>query len=281
MKTGLVLEGGGMRGVFTAGVLDFFLKKNIEFENILAVSAGSCHAVSYLSKQYGRAFAVSVDYLSDKRYCGLYSLLTTGDLFGADMLYNKIPNELNLYDYGAFDASPAKFQAVITSCETGKAEYPVITDLRKDIQIIRASSSLPMVSKPVEINGKLYFDGGIADSIPLGQSIKQGNEKNVVVLTQHREYVKKPSSMMKITKLLYRKYPNLIRSMEHRHEMYNAELELIRKEEEAGRAFVIAPELPLPVDRIEKDKEKLRTCYKIGYNTAEKSYNELLEFLNI
>ncbi|MDO5089503.1 MAG: patatin family protein, partial [Leptotrichiaceae bacterium] len=156
-KTGLVLEGGGLRGIFTAGVLDFFLEKNIEFDRCIGVSAGSCHACSYLSKQYKRAYNVSVDYLDDKRYCSIYSLIKTGDLFGADFLYREIPDVLNPIDNEAYLKNNTEFQAVITNCHTGKAEYPYINDMKKDVNYIRASSSLPFLSQMVRINGELYL----------------------------------------------------------------------------------------------------------------------------
>lgn len=279
MVTGLVLEGGGMRGLFTTGVLDFFLKNNIEFKHIIGVSAGACHASSYISRQVGRSFAVSTDYLSDKHYCGLYSLVTTGDLFGAEMIYDTIPNKLNPIDYEAAAENPAVFRAVVTNCRTGKAEYPIIEDMKRDTIYIRASSSLPVVSRPVKINNEMYFDGGIADSIPLAKSMELGMTKNVVVLTRARGYVKGPNRMMPYIKMKYRKYPELVKSIENRHNIYNSELELIDSEEKAGKAFVIAPKQPLPCGRVEKDVEKLRLCYRLGYKAAADRYEELKEFL--
>lgn len=280
MKTGLILEGGGMRGFFTTGVLDFFLENNIEFDNIIGVSAGACHAVSYLSKQHGRSYRVSTDYLDDKHYCGLYSLITTGDLFGAEMLYEKIPNELNPIDSGTFNSNRIKMQAVISNSLTGKAEYPYINDVKEDVVYIRASSSLPLVSRPVFIDGVPYFDGGICDSIPLKQSEKQGYKKNVVVLTQPRNFRKEAAGMNGLFKLKLRKYPKLIEAMKNRHVMYNDTLDYIRKQEQNGVAFVIAPENPLPVKRIEKDKAKLREAYEMGYNTAKNNYDNLQSFIN-
>lgn len=279
MSIGLVLEGGGMRGLFTTGVLDFFLENDIEFKHIIGVSAGACHASSYISRQPGRSFAVSTDYLSDKHYCGLYSFITTGDLFGAEMIYDTIPNKLNPIDYKAAAENPAVFRVVVTNCRTGQAEYPIIEDMKRDTIYIRASSSLPIVSKPVKINNELYFDGGVADSIPLAQSIKFGMLKNVVVLTRERGYMKSPNKMMPYIRMKYRKYPELIKSIENRHIMYNNELKLIASEEKAGRAFVISPNQPLPCDRVEKDVEKLRICYRLGYNAAADSLEKLKAFL--
>lgn len=280
MKTGLVLEGGGMRGAFTTGVLDFFAEKNVHFDNIIGVSAGACHAVSYVSKQPGRALRVITDYLDDKRYCGAYSLLTTGDLFGVKMIYDIIPNQYDHVDYDAFNENPLKMQAVISNSITGKAEYPYINDLRADLIAVRASSSLPLVSRPVYINGTPYFDGGICDSIPLRKSEEEGFEKNVVVLTQPRNFTKKPTGMASFIKLKMRKYPKLIDAMNNRHIMYNNTLDYIKKQEAAGKVFVIAPDEPLPVKRVEKDREKLIHCHKIGYDICNRKYNELVDFLN-
>lgn len=279
MSIGLVLEGGGMRGIFTAGVTDFFLEKGINFENCIGVSAGSCHACSYLAGQHGRALAVSIDYLEDRRYCSLYSLLTTGNLFGVEMLYDIIPNQLYPIDNETFLKNSTKLQAVITNCITGEAEYPVITDLIKDVHYINASSSLPMIAKMVEINGKPYLDGGISDSIPIRQSIKQGNSKNVVILTQHRAYRKQASKMGKFLKIKYHKYPELIKQSNNRHTHYNQTLDFLIEEEKKGNVFIIAPPEPLGLGRIEKDKEKLKQAYQQGYQEAKRTYQELMLFM--
>lgn len=276
---GLVLEGGGMRGVYTAGVLDFFLDQEIGFAEVYGVSAGSCHACSYLSKQRKRAFDVNVDYLKDPRYCSLRSLIRTGDLFGAKMLYETIPNELNPYDHQEFQKYPGKFYAVVTDCRTGKPRYQQITDLHKDIIWIRASSSMPIVSRMVEINGTPYLDGGISDSIPLRQSIRNGNKKNVLILTRDASYRKKPGKMAAIMRAFYPQYPNLARRMAHRAESYNKTLELIEKGEKAGKVFVIRPQEPVHLGRVEKDREKLEALYRQGYKDAVESWEKLHIFL--
>ncbi|PWL53768.1 MAG: patatin family protein [Clostridiales bacterium] len=276
---GLILEGGGMRGVFTAGVLDFFLDQGIHFSKCLGVSAGACHACSYLAGQRGRAFAISTDYLDDRRYCSLYSLLTTGDLFGVQLAYHEIPDRLYPIDNAAFRRSGAAFQAVVTNCETGKAEYPVIRDLKKDIDYVRASSSLPLLANIVTLNGRPYLDGGIADSIPLRRSIRQGCVKNVVVLTQHRAYRKQKNKLLPLLKVKYRAYPQLLRAVETRHLRYNRTLLTVAAEERSGRAFVIAPPQPLGLGRIEKDREKLKAAYQSGYDEAARRYTALKAFL--
>ena len=281
-KTGLVLEGGGMRGVFTAGVLDFFLDKEISFDTCMGVSAGSCHACSYLSRQRGRAYAVSVDYLEDERYCSLKSLIKTGDLFGADMCYKKIPDELLPYDYPAYDRNPTDFYAVVTNCRTGKAEYKKIGDMHKGIYYVRASSSLPLLSRTLWIQGQPYLDGGISDSIPIKKSQELGNQKNVVVLTRDRNYRKGPNQAMPLIRLRYqREFPRLVEKMRDRHLYYNETLEYLWEQEKKGTVLVICPDKPVEIGRIEKDKEKLEKLYQEGYHTAEQQYEQLREFLNL
>ena len=278
-KTGLVLEGGGLRGIFTAGVLDFFLEKNIEFDGCIGVSAGSCHACSYLSKQYKRAFNVSVDYLDDKRYCSMHSLITTGDLFGVDFVYGEIPDKLNPIDNEAFMKSRTRFQAVITNCHTGEAEYPDVKDFRTDTVYIRASSSLPFLSKMVKINGELYLDGGVSDSIPIKKSIENGNTKNIIIMTRDKKYRKKQSKLGKISAIRYKKYPKFVELMNTRFSRYNEILEYIYELERQGKVFIIQPETPLNLGRIEKNKEKLTNVYNIGYKEAEKRYSAMMEYL--
>jgi len=275
----LVLEGGGMRGMFTAGVLDAFMEENLEFKRIFAVSAGACHACSFLSGQKKRAYNIGVDYLKDKRYCGIYSLLTTGDLFGAKFAYDEIPNKLNLYDYDAFNKNKTEFYVTVTNCETGKPEYIKITDMKEQIVYVRASSSPPLVSKIVMADGKKYLDGGVSDSIPVKQSLKSGNGKSVVILTQHKEYRKEPSSAAKLAKLMYPKYPKLVEQMENRHINYNNTLDFIEEQKKSGTLFVIRPPKPLEIGRIEKNKEILTNVYNIGYGEGKRSIEDLKKFL--
>lgn len=281
IDAGLILEGGGMRGVYTAGVLDYFIDQGIYFNRIYAVSAGACHACSYISRQRGRAFRVNVNYLKDKRYCGLDSLIRTGDLFGAEMLYDIIPNQLDLYDYDAFAEYPGVCYAVVTNCRTGQAEYIPLRDMRENILAVRASSSLPMVSRMVPIGGGEYLDGGIADSIPLARSIADGNKKNVLILTRAPGYRKKPNSLMPLIRAKYRKYPRLVEAMKNRHEAYNAALELIESERRAGRAFVIQPEKAPEIGRVEKDRAKLKALYDEGYREAAAVFDDMTDFLGI
>lgn len=276
---GLVLEGGGLRGVFTAGVIDVFLEKGIEFDTVTGVSAGACHACSYLAKQKGRALSVCIDYLDDPEYCSFKSLVKTGNLFGEQFVFHDIPEKLYPVDNEEFKKSRSAFYVSTTDCQTGKAFYPKIKDLFEDIEWIRASSSLPLVSKFVYINGKPYLDGGIADSVPIEFSMNLGNDKNVVVLTRDRNYRKKPESMYTAMRLKYSKYPELLEAIKHRHEKYNKALDLICKLEKEGKVFVIAPEVPLAIGRTEKNKEKLKLGYKLGRKAALVNMKALKDYL--
>ncbi|MCC2705308.1 patatin-like phospholipase family protein [Intestinibacter bartlettii] len=279
IKAGLVVEGGGMRGVYSSGVLDFFIEKDLFFENNYGVSAGACHLCSYLAKQYKRAFRVNVDYLNDKRYCSVHSLLKTGNLFGAEMLYDIIPNELDLFDYDTYNKNESNFYVVITNINTGKPEYVKIGDLKKDIIYVRASSSLPLLAQNVKINDKEYLDGGISDSIPIKKSIADGNKKNVVILTRDNTYRKGKNSLMPIIKLKYKKYPNFVKSMADRYIVYNEILDFIKELEDNGDVFVIRPKKPVNIGRTEKNREKLEALYNDGYNDAKDCYEELLKYL--
>lgn len=278
-QAGLVLEGGGMKGVYTAGVLDYFLKKGLEFSHCYGVSAGSCNMASYLSKQYERAYKVCVDYLKDKRYCSLYSLLTTGDLFGVKMCYDEIPNRLNPFDHKTFESYQGEAYAVVTNIETGKPEYLPLIDMHEDIIAIRASCSLPLVSRNVKIGDHYYLDGGMSDSLPIKKSIADGNRKNVVVLTKETGYVRRPSSQMKLMSVRYRKYPHLVQNMRDRHMVYNTDLAFIEEEEKKGNLFVVRPLKENNLGRIEKDEKKLREFYNEGFEDAKNSYEGLLQYL--
>ncbi len=278
-QAGLVLEGGGMKGVYTAGVLDFFLDKGIEFSSVYGVSAGACHMCSYLSKQRGRAFAVNVDYLDSSDYCSMKSLLTTGDLFNVDMCYHRIPEQLNPYDYGAFERYEGRAYSVATNIETGMPEYFRIRDMKADIDKIRASASLPLVSRNVMIQGKPYLDGGISDAIPLQKSIIDGNMRNVVIMTKEEGYVREPFKELGLIRLKYGKYPKVYELMKDRHIRYNRLLRYIEDQQKNDRAFVIRPKHKSGVGRVEKDKEKLKNLYLEGYEDARECFEELQNYL--
>ena len=276
---GLILEGGGMRGIYTAGVLDLFLDQGLWFSHVYGVSAGACHACSYLSGQRGRAFRVGTNYLRDKRYCSFHSLITTGDMFGVEMCYDLIPNQLDPYDYEAFDRYEGDFHAVITNCVTGQAEYPRLRDMHTDIQAVRASSSLPLISRMVEFRGQRYLDGGIADSIPLARSVRDGNRKNVVILTRAQGYRKQPNKAMAAIRMEYRRYPHLVEALATRHTRYNEAVELVARQEAEGAAFVLRPQTPPNIGRVEKDLGKLKALYQQGYDKAKQALPALLDFL--
>lgn len=279
IEAGLVVEGGGMRGVYTAGVLDYFMEKNLYFDDCYGVSAGACHISSYVSKQIGRSIKVTLDYINDKRYCSVNSLIKTGDMFGVEMLYDIIPNKLELYDYETFNKFKGNFYSVVTNCKTGKAEYIKIKDMKKDIIAVRASSSLPLLSRIVEINGKEYLDGGITDSIPIKKSIKDGHKKNVVILTRDKTYRKSKPKFLSFFKLKYKKYPNLVKAIENRYKMYNETLDFLEEEKAKNKVFIIQPKLPVKISRIEKDKDKLKALYDQGYEDAKELYEDLMKFL--
>lgn len=278
-QAGLVLEGGGMRGVYTAGVLDLFLDKGIGFSSVYGVSAGACHMCSYLSRQRGRALDISVDYLDTRRYCGLESLVTSGDLFNVDMCYHLIPDYLHPYDNAAFMQYEGKAYSVATDIESGRPEYFRIRDMKKDIDKIRASASLPLVSRNVKIDGRYYLDGGISDSIPLQQSVMDGNRKNVVVMTKEEGYVRKPSNYLALIRAFYMKYPKVYELMADRHVRYGQQQAYIARQQARGRAFVIRPRVAGNVGRVEKDSEKLRALYRQGYEDAERCFGDLVAYL--
>ncbi len=279
-QAGLVLEGGGMKGIYTAGVLEFFLDKDIEFSSCYGVSAGACHLCSFLSKQKKRAYRVAVNYLDNKKYCGAFSLLTTGDLFGVDMCYDLIPNYLDPYDFETFGKYEGKAYAVVTNIRTGEAEYIQLKDMHEDIQAVRASSSMPLVSRKVKMGGEYYLVGGIADSIPIARSIADGNEKNVVIMTKEIGFTRKPESNLAILKVRYAKYPKVYERMKERDKQYNHTLDYLDEMEKEGKAFIIRPKRKSEVGRVEKDRNKLDALYEEGYRDAEECYVELLEYLS-
>lgn len=280
-QAGLVLEGGGMRGVYTAGVLDFFIEKGILLSSVYGVSAGACHMCSYLSGQKGRARDVSVDYLDNKMYCSARSLILSGDLFNVDIAYKLIPNYLNPFDHETYHKYQGKAYAVVTNIVTGQPEYLRIRDLKDDIDAIRASASLPLMARNVEIDGKLYLDGGIADPVPIAKSILDGNRKNVVILTKEEGYVRKPTDKLSLAliKARYLKYPKVYELMAQRHVNYNEMLDYLYRQVENGQAYVIRPKHPGKVGRIEKNKENLLALYRQGYEEAADHYESLMEYL--
>ena len=280
MKKGLVLEGGAMRGMFTCGVTDVMMENGITFDGAVGVSAGAAFGCNYKSGQAGRAIRYNMKYCRDARYCSLRSLIRTGDMFGADFCYRELPSKLDLFDHETYNNSEMEFYAVCTDVETGEAVYHRCDTCEGDeIEWLRASASMPLVSRIVEAGGRRMLDGGIADSIPLKYFESIGYERNVVILTQPRGYVKEKNKAIPLLKLALGRYPRLIEAMERRHEMYNGQSEYAMSAEREGRALVICPSEPLPVGRIEKDPEKLRTVYEIGRAEGERRLSEIVEFL--
>lgn len=281
-QAGLILEGGGMKGLYTAGVIDFFLDKGIEFSSVYGVSAGACTMCSYLSKQRGRARDVCIDYLGTRMYCSLESLLTTGDLFNAQMNYKLVPEYLNPYDYETFMQYKGKAYSVVTDIVSGQPVYFRIRDMKRDITKIRASASLPLVSRNVKIDGGLYLDGGLSDSIPVRRSIIDGNRKNVVVMTKETGFVRKQarSYVLWLLRTRYRRYPKVAELMAQRRDNYNEQVAYVERLKDNGQVFLFRPKAGLQVGRVEKDAEKLKLLYRQGYEDAAAQYEELMEFLS-
>ncbi len=270
-NTGLVLEGGGMRGVFTSGVLDFFLDHHLTFPYGVAVSAGACNGLSYMSQQRGRAKYTNVDLLKKYRYIGMKYLWTQHSIFDSKLIYDTIPNEILPFDYATCFANPMKFEMVTTNCLTGKACYLTEqTNPERLVHIARASSSLPYVCPIVWVNHQPMLDGGIADSIPVERAMQQGHPFNVVVLTRNRGYREK-SRDIKIPKYIYRRFPRLRLLLSKRHAIYNAQLELVERLEDEGRILAIRPQRPLEVGRLESDVNKLTALYNEGYECARQA----------
>lgn len=281
MKYGIVMEGGAMRGLFTAGVTDVLMENGIEFDRGIGVSAGACFGCNYKSKQQGRAIRYNLRFCRDKRYCSVQSLIKTGDMFGAEFCYHTIPDTLDLFDYDTYIKNSMEFYVVCTDIDTGRPVYKKLkTADRHELEWMRASASMPLVSRIVNLDGRKLLDGGISDSIPLRFMEKTGCDRNVVILTRPRDYIKKPSKNLAILKLLYKKYPNLISCYANRSKMYNNELKYIRSSETEGKAFVIAPPDPLPIGRVEHNPEKLLEVYRIGRKTAMSCLDDLKEFMN-
>lgn len=282
MKTGLIMEGGAMRGLFTAGITDVLMENNITFDGAIGVSAGAAFGCNYKSKQIGRALRYNKTYCRDKRYCSLHSLLTTGDLFGAVFCYREIPEVLDLFDNETFYKNPMDFYVVCTDMNTGDAVYKKLerSDHGLVCEWIRASASLPLVSKPVILNGRPLSDGGTADSIPIRFFESLGYNKNVIILTREKGYYKKSSKLMNfMMKLCLIKYPKLAEAIEKRAKMYNETLEYIEQKEAKGEIFVFRPKSSLPIERIEKDPDKLQMAYDIGRALANEKLAELKAFL--
>ena len=274
-QTGLVLEGGGMRGVFTCGVLDYLMDRDIRFPYTIGVSAGACNGLSYMSRQRGRAKYSNIDLLEKYHYIGLRHLLKKRNIMDFDLLFTEFPEHILPYDYDAYFSSPERFVMVTTNCLTGEANYfEEKSDKNRVIDIVRASSSLPFVCPIAYVDSVPMLDGGIVDSIPLQRAITDGYLNNVVVLTRNRGY-RKENKDIKIPSFVYRKYPKMREALSCRCAVYNAQLEMVERMEDEGRITVIRPVKPVLVDRIEKDIHKLTEFYEEGYACAKRIFEDI------
>ncbi len=283
MKTnniGLVLEGGGFRGIYSAGILDFFLEKNIHFPYVIGVSMGACNGANYISRQHGRNIRIPYKYINDNRYISFSNLIKTGDLFGMDFIFKDIPEKMDLFDNKTFNNSNQKFVVVTTDCKTGNARYFYKDEIKELSEVLTASSSLPFISKMVNIDGNFYLDGGISDSIPAKKAVKDRCEKLVIILTRPKGYKKDPLKLKLLGKYRYRKYPKVMECMKNRYIQYNDSLKYVDELEAQNKAFVIRPKDNLDMGRVERDKKKLKATYDLGYNDAVKLKDRLLEFLS-
>ena len=267
-ESSLVLEGGGMRGVFTCGVLDNFMERGIKFPFTVGVSAGACNGLSYMSHQRGRAKYADIDLLKEYNYISLKYLFTKGNIMDFDLLFHKFPEEISPYDYDKLASSPEHFEMVTTSCKTGKACYfEEKTNPKRVIEIVEASSSLPFVCPIAYVDGEPMLDGGISDSIPIERAMSQGYDNNLVILTRNYGY-RKPQKATKVPFFFYRKYPKVKDAIRGRNAMYNGQMELVETMEREGRVEVLRPVKPVQVGRIERDVNKLLALYQEGYDLA-------------
>ncbi|MDR2954789.1 MAG: patatin family protein [Prevotella sp.] len=270
---GLILEGGGMRGVFTCGVLDYFMDNDIRFPYAIGVSAGACNGLSFMSRQRGRAKFSNIDLLDKYKYIGIRHYIKKRNIMDFDLLFHEFPDNIIPYNYDAYFASPGRFEMVTSNCLTGKAEYfEEKADPKRVIDIVKASSSLPILCPIAYVDDVPMLDGGICDSIPVERSMNQGYGKNIVVLTRNKGY-RKESKDIKVPSFIYRKYPAMREALSNRNSLYNAQLDLVDKLEEEGKVFVIRPLKPITVDRIEKDVDKLTALYEEGYECGEQIHH--------
>lgn len=280
-KVGLVLEGGSMRGMFTAGVLDIFLDEEIKVDSIIGVSAGALFGPNYFSKQRGRVIRYNKRFCKDRRYMSFLSLLFTGNLINKRFAYYNVTTKYDLFDNDTFMKNNTGYYATVTNVETGEAEYFEMTDILKEMETLRASAAIPFVSRMVEIDGKKYLDGGIADSIPVLKCKSLGYDKIVVVLTRPMDYRKKPLSQkfMKLISFRYKKYPHFIKTMRDRHQMYNETIDAIVDMENKKEIFVIRPSEPIMLKTIERNQDNLQAVYDLGLKDGKKQIDALKKYL--
>jgi len=281
LKNGLIMEGGAMRGMFTAGVTDVLMENGIVFDGAIGVSAGAVFGCNYKSEQPGRVIRYNKRFCNDPRYCGLRSLITTGDFYNAEFDYVTLPHELDVFDTTAYKSNPMDFYVTVTDIRTGRAVYRNLRDgSDEDIQWMRASASMPVLSRIVELEGGLYSDGGTSDSVPVKFFQSIGYDRNVIILTQPDEYRKKKNKFLPVIKAAFRKYPEFIRAISERHVMYNETIEYIRNLEKSGEVLVIRPDSPLNIKAGEKNPDEYERVYQLGRNAAQVRLEEIKNFLN-
>ena len=278
MKTGLILEGGAMRGMYTAGVLDRMMEAGIRFDGIMGVSAGALFGVNYLSGQKGRAIRYNKRFNQDKDYLGLRPLLKEGNIVSTEYAYFRVPRQLDVFANEAFKKADTDFYAVVTNLKNGQPEYKKVEDVFAQMDTLRASGSMPFVSKPVEIDGQLYMDGGVSDSIPFKAMKEMGYDRLLVVLTRDLSYRKKPMSPALISAFYY-KYPEFARQLKERHSVYNKSVRLLTRMEKKGEIYCIRPSKPLSIGRLETDPDKLQQVYDLGYEDALKEMESVRQYL--
>lgn len=279
MKTALILEGGGMRGMYSAGVLDAFIEKKIKFEYGVGVSAGAAYGVSYISGQYRRNLLICDKFIGDKRYVSKRNMLKEGSLFGLKFVYEDIPNIYLPFDFEGYHNSDTDFYITVTNVETGKTEYHQLGEGDMKYNLLKATCALPLVSPIIRLGDGFYLDGGISDPIPYRKALEDGYEKLVVVLTQHKGYRKTKQSMLKLIKFWYRKYPEVYELLAKRHNIYNSQIDELEKLEEEGRCIILRPDNPVEIKRIETDKEKLKKLYFTGEADGLKYADKVKSFL--
>lgn len=279
-KIALILEGGGFRGLYTSGVLDKMMEERIDIPYVVGVSMGACNGSAYISEQIGRNKKVNIEYIHDPKYMSFKRLLFKKELFGMDYIFDYIPNNLDVFNFEAYDRSHKNFKMVVTNMLTGKAEYLTAkNDNKKLMAILQASASLPLISREVMIEGTPYLDGGITDPIPFEHALMEGCEKVIVVLTRPRDYIKTPERALPLIQKRYKNFPLFCEAFALRHEKYNAAREKLFLLEREGKALILAPELPLEAKRIEREKEKLYADYDTGYQDCANKLEEIRAFL--
>ncbi|MBO4216120.1 MAG: patatin family protein [Bacteroidaceae bacterium] len=280
MKRGLVLEGGGMRGLFSEGILDVMLENGCQVDGMIGVSSGALFGCNFKSHQIGRGLRYNIRFKDDPRYMGWASFLRTGNIVNAEFAYHTMPMELDVFDIATFEADPTAFYLVCTDIQTGSPVYRLIDHVEDStLEWFRATSSMPIASIPVEIDGVKYLDGGLVDCIPLQHFQSIGYERNIVILTQPKGYQKQPAKMIPLFRLFHHKYPKIAECMQRRHEMYNAQRLYIEQQAQQGNTLAIYPDHPLDIGRIELDEPKLRAIYQHGREKALSLLDDIKEFL--